>query len=286
MYSLTVENQIGNVLTLTQKENTYQIQQIEGLSPPNATINTTDIVGMDGGMFNSSKLEMREIVLYIKINGNAEKNRINLYTFFSPKMSVKLSYRNGERNVFIMGFVSSFVCDLFAEGEIAQISVLCPYPYWKDAQEIVDDISNVLGLFMFPFFINENEPIPFSEYTENRESVVYNYSLTETGLIIRAQFTGSVNSLEIRNTLTGEDFTINYPFIADDVLTINTNKGQKSVNLTRSGDSENVFPYIAQGSVFLQLHAGANPFMFAADGGASDDNVTIQLFRRTEYAGV
>ena len=287
MYTLTVENQIGNVLTLTQKENTYQIQQIEGLSPPEATINFTSIVGMDGAAFNSARIEPREIVLYIKINGNAEKNRINLYSFFSPKSPVKLYYKNGERNVFIEGYVSSFVCDLFSgDGEIAQISILCPSPYWKDAQEIVDDISNVLGLFTFPFFINEGEPIPFSEYTENRESVVYNFSLVDTGLLIRATFAGNVNSLEIRNTTTGEDFTVVYPFISGDILSINTNIGSKSVTLIRSGDEVNIFPYITQGSVFFQLHAGANTFEFEADSGASDDNVTIQLTRRTEYAGV
>ena len=70
MYELKVENQIGDVLTLTQNENDYQIQKIEGLSPANGIINTSSIVGMDGALFNSSKLDVKELVLYIKINGN------------------------------------------------------------------------------------------------------------------------------------------------------------------------------------------------------------------------
>ena len=286
MYTLTVENRIGDVLELTGKENAYQIQQIEGLAPPNATINMTNIVGMDGAVFNSSRLETREIVIYIKINGNAELNRNALYKYFAPKTAVKLYYVNGLRNVNIEGYVASFACDFFAEGEIAQVSILCPSPYWKDAQEIVDYISNVRPLFTFPFFINEDEPIPISDYTENRESVVYNYSQTETGLVIRATFSAIVQKFEIRNTTTGEDFTIVYSFAADDILTIDTNSGHKTVTLLHNGVETNIFPYIQQGSVFMQLHLGANTFQIAADDGASDDAVTVELIRRTEYAGV
>lgn len=285
MYCLTVQNKIGDLLTLTQNESVYQIQKIEGLSPPNAQVNLTPIVGLDGAVFNSSKLETREIVLYIKINGNAEKNRVNLYTFFPVKDSVVLYFKNGERDVFIEGVVQSFECDLFAQGQIAQISVLCPYPYFKSVQEIVDDVSNVHSLFTFPFTIDE-EGIPISEYIENRETWILNESQTETGLVIKANFSGSVHKLDIRNTLTGEDFTISYNFIDGDVLTINTNKGQKSVTLLRSGTFYNLFSAVQVGSVFLQLHAGANPIAFAADEGASDDNVQILFYRRTEYRGV
>lgn len=286
MYTLTVENQIGNTITLTQKENVYQIQQIEGLDPPKATINFTDIVGMDGAAFNSARLATRELVFYIRINGNAERNRINLYTFFTPKAKIKVYYTNGERNVYIEGYVSSFECDLFQKGELAQITVICPQPYWKDAQEIVDDISNVRNLFVFPFSIDEWEPIPISDYTEDRQTNVVNYSLTDTGLVIKALFSGSVNKLEIRNATTGEDFTVSYNFVDNDILTINTYIGQKSITLLRAGQTVNIFPSIAQGSVFFQLHPGVNMFEFKADDGATDDDVTIQMIRRTEYAGV
>lgn len=286
MYTLTVENRIGDVLELTGKENTYQIQQIEGLAPPNATINMTNIVGMDGAVFNSARLETREIVIYIKINGNAELNRNALYKFFAPKTAVKLYYVNGIRNVNIEGYVSSFACDFFAEGEIAQVSILCPSPYWKDAQEIVDYISNVRPLFTFPFFINENEPIPISDYTENRESVVYNYSQTETGLVIRVTFSAITHKVRIQNTTTGEYFAIWCEFTADDVLIIDTNSGHKSVTLLHDGAYYNIFPYILQGSTFIQLHLGANTFQVSADDGASDDNIEVELIRRTEYAGV
>ena len=284
MYSLTVENKAGNTLTLTQNENTYQIQQIEGLAPPQATVNLTNVVGMDGAKFNSAKLEPREIVLYIKINGNAERNRINLYQYFSTKSFVKLYYTNGERNVYIEGIVQSFDCDFFAKGEIAQISILCPYPYFKDIVEIVSDISNVQGLFTFPFSIET--PIPFSEYSDGGESTLFNESQSDIGMVIRATFNGNVNSLEIRNVLTGEDFEVDYSFIADDVLIADTNSGNKSVKLIRAGNTTNLFPYVKSGSVFLQLHTGNNTFAFAADAGASDDNVTITLSHRAEYHGV
>lgn len=284
MYELKVENQIGDVLTLTQNENDYQIQKIEGLSPANGIINTSSIVGMDGALFNSSKLDVKELVLYIKINGNAEKNRNRLYTYFAVKKICKIYYKNGERNVFIEGYVSSVQCDLFAQGEIAQISILCPYPYFKDMSEIVNDISNTIGLFVFPFTINENEPIPISDQAENRETQIYNSSLNEIGIIINAQFAGNVPRLHIQNTTTGEFFEVAYPFVDLDRLTINTNSGKKSIVLLRDGARVNIFPHIVNGSTFFQLHAGANTFAFTAAG--NEDKVTIQFSTRMEYAGV
>lgn len=286
MYEAKIQNVDGGVLLLTGDEPVYQVISITGLNPPKAQINTTSIVGLDGVLFNSSKLETRNIVLTVKINGNVETNRLNLYNFFRTKEWCKFYYSNDSVDVFIEAYVESVECDLFSNSEIAQISIICPYPYFKSLTEIVTDISSTLGLFVFPFSINLGEPVAFSSYDNIRSANVYNGSESETGVIIIITLSGPINSIEIRNSRNGDDFELNYSFQTNDVITINTNKGQKSVSLLRNGVITNIFPAVEKGSTFFQLAVGSNIFNYLADDGTSNDNVTITFHYHHEYRGV
>lgn len=286
MFTLKVETSTGNIITLTQDESNYQVYEIDGLNPPEAQINTSSMAGVDGSKFNSAVLQERNIVLYIKIRGDVETNRLKLYQYFRTKEYCKLYYQNGSRNVYIEGYVESFPVSPFSNNEVAQISILCPNPYFKDLTEIVNDISKVIKKFTFPFSIEIDDPIPFSEIELEKVTDVVNTSESETGLIIETVFLGKVDKFEIRNTVTGEIFILNYSFQEDDQLTINCNKGNKSVRLIRGGKETNLIPYIQKGSTFFQLRIGDNNFSYLADEGKSDQLVSIQFKHYNVYRGV
>lgn len=287
MYTAKIENRSGQVSVLTGRETEYQVISIEGLNPPQSQLNLTSIVGMDGAVFNSSKLETRNIVITIRINGDVEENRLALYQIFRTKEWCRFYYKNAHRDVYIDGYVESVECGLFSNSETAQISIICPSPYFKDLEEIIDDISNTVSLFTFPFFINENEPIPFSEFVIARVSNIFNNSSAETGLEIVVNVVGAFNKLVIRNTETGETLTLNYSFLEDDIIHIDTNKGQKSVKLIRDGVTLNIFSAVAAGSVFFQLRAGDNFYGYLVNDGEEYNNLAIVQFRhRTVYRGV
>ena len=286
MYTATIENKKGEMLTLTGQEAIYQIISIQGLNPPQAQINMTNIVGLDGAKYNSAKLETRNIVMTIKINGNVERNRQNLYLFFQTKEWCKFYYTNENRNVYIEAYVESFECDFFSNSEMAQVSLICPYPYFKDLEEITDDISNVTAAFSFPFSINIGSPIPFSIFDHARTANVFNASESETGVIIEIDFSASVDEIMIRNVGTGDTFTLDYEFLSGDRVTINTNKGQKSVSLLRNGATINLFSAMQRGSVFFQLAVGDNEFGYLADDGENNGNVFIYFSHYNTYRGV
>lgn len=286
MYEAKIENVNGEVLLLTGNEPVYQVINITGLNPPKAQINTTTIVGLDGAKFNSSKLETRNIVLTVKINGDVEANRLKLYQYFRTKEWCKFYYTNDSVNVFIVGYVESVECDLFTNNETAQISILCPDPYFKSITEIITDISNTMALFTFPFSINLGEPIAFSSYDENKVSNVYNASESETGVVIEITFLEAASSIQIRNTATGDDLILNYSFQKNDVVTINTHKGQKSIFLLRNGKTSNIFSALEQGSMFFQLAVGSNLFGYLVDGGSGNESVLVTFTYNTEYRGV
>ena len=286
MYQVSIENSKGESIQLTGNEPNYQILNIEGLNPPQAQVNLTNIAGMDGAKFNSAKLQTRNLVITVKINGNAEANRIKLYNYFPTKEEVTFYYSNGTRDVFIKGYVNTCEVNPFTEGEQMQISILCPNPYFKAVDEVVADISSVTALFTFPFSINQGEPIPFSSYESSKITNIYNGADDKTGVVIQIDILNSVEDILIRNTQTGESLELSYEFEAGDRVTINTNSGEKSIKLLRDGVISNIFGALVSGSVFLQLVSGDNLLGYQVDGGESDQYVYIIFSFYSVYRGV
>ena len=287
MYQAKIENSSGNIMTLTGVEPTYQIISITGLNPPSAQINTTTIVGLDGAVFNSSKLQTRNLVLTVKINGNVEQNRLLLYSYFKTKDWCKFYYTNESLDVSIEGYVESVECDLFSNNELAQISILCPYPYFKSLSEILTDSSKSIPQFYFPFSINIGEPVVISTLDESSGIAVYNSSESETGVTVQINILYACNSIEIKNITTGDDFEINFSFLANETVIINTNKGQKSIKLIRAGVISNIFSALQSGSVFFQLAPGVNNFEYLVDNSAANnDEITITFRYYNIYRGV
>lgn len=286
MFTLKVENAKGSTLELTDNEENYQVTDISGLNPPNANINTSSYANGDGSSFNSSRIPDREIVITIYINGDIQRNRLALYKHFRNKEWCKIYYKDDFRDVYIEGYVKTLEVPRFVQKEVAQISILCPDPYFKDIKTIVQSISKIINNFTFPFSINEDEPVEFSTIELEKITNVINDSESETGLIINVLFMGTVNKLEIRNVDNGKNFIIDYEFMKNDKLVINCNRGNKSVILTREAVEYNLIPYVRNGSTFFQLGIGDNNFSFLADDGVDDMLVDIHFKYYKLYLGV
>lgn len=293
MFTLSVENEGGKRLTLTQDESNYQIVEIDGLNPANGIINTSTVAGMDGGKFSSSKLDMRNLVITVRINGDVERNRLRLYQFFRTKHWCKIYYKNGSRDVYIEGYVETNECGLFTDSEQMQVSIVCPDPYFKSMTEIYTDISEVLGMFVFPFAFGADGVIPdtitdeaieFSSYVKNRITNIYNAGGDDTGLIIVITCTGTVKNPTIYDVNTREGFSLKIDLVANDVITINTNRGQKGVTLQRSGVISSQINAVQRDSVWLNLASGENQFIYEADTGS--ENMNIVFKHRTNYEAV
>lgn len=280
MFDLSVENISGDVLRLTRNIN-YAITGISGLMPVAANINTSTAGINDGALFNSARLGYRNIVITIHFTQDAEKNRIRLYNYFQTKQSCTLYFSNDSRNVKISGYVETFECDPFVLGEVAQISIICPNPYFKNVSEIVNSGSAVTSLFEFPTEFNNVE---FSTETTNTTITIPNNGDVPAGMDITINFTGIVENPVIRNAVTGEFFRLNRNFVSGDKVTINTRNGEKSVILTRFGVDFNIINALDAAASWLQLQRGNNRFYFGADSGTG--NMTI-IFAHTDlFAGV
>lgn len=286
MFTLKVENSNGSLLVLTQNESKYQVLSVTGLNPPPAQINTITVAGMDGALFNSAKLNTRNIVITLRLNGDVETNRQTLYGFFNTKELVTIFYTNTNRDVFIEGYVETVEVDLFTRSEIMQVSILCPQPYFKSAEAIVEDISVSLAAFSFPFSINIGEPVAFSSLAIGKTVTVTNASDQSVGAVFTITFDASVFDIRVFNVTTNEIFAIYYAFETGDIATVNTARGQKSITLVRGGVETNLFPYLEQGSQLFSLVPGENELSYSADNGSNNRNVSVLVMYHNEYRGV
>lgn len=282
MYSLKVENDRGNTLELTNNPN-YTVYKIEGLNPPQATINSSVNTTTDGSSINSVRLENRNIVIYMTIEGDVESNRINLYKYFPVKKRIKLYFKNYTRDIYIEGNVELIECDLFTNKQIAQISIICPKPYFKDVQNLITTFGDVSSMFEFPFSISKTG-IEISGITTNQRRSIINTGDIETGVIIKLFSTGTVVNPVIYDVLKRTQLKLNFTMLASDTIVINTNVGEKSIELIRDGVTYNAMGYMAQDSTWFIMEAGDNVFTYDADSG----NSYLQLTFTTSilYSGV
>lgn len=287
MYSARIRNAAGDELTLTGRENEYQIIRVAGLNPPEAQINTAAIVTLDGARYNSARLETREIVITIRINGDAEANRIRLYHYFRTKDKVTFFYKNGALDVSIDGYVQAFSVDLFAAGETAQIVILCPFPYFAAMDEIIEDSARTIAAFTFPFSINIGEPVVISSLDSSGGTIyINNTSDTDAGFTLTIDVLRACSSIFVKNLTTGDTLTLSGTFLAGDTVRVNTTRGQKSIVILRDGQYINGFSTFTDDSVFWQLAAGENAIEYMVDGTPVSVSATLTFAFHLLYRGV
>ena len=285
MYTAQVQNVSGDILELTHNEANWQIVSITGLNPPTATINTSTMALWDGAKFNSARLNTRNIVITLKINGKVEENRQLLYQYFQTKNWCKFFFQNENRDVFIEAYVETIDCDLFSNSERMQISMICPSPYFKAAQEIINELDSVTNMFHFPFPTSDNNPIVFGYYDSSPLITIQNNGYVTCGCVFSLYATNSVSNPKIFNYDTGEFIGLNYTMQVGDEITINTNKGEKTVTLLRNGVTTNLFNYLMKNSTWLQLESGEARFTYDVGTGNPHD-VYISIAHNDLFEGV
>ena len=306
IYSLAVTNFLGDRirLELGKPENTgFLIKSITGLGPVKANVNTTEVSTNDGSMFNSARLNQRNIVIQMvfvnSIYGeDIEAIRQKSYKYFPIKKSVELVIETDNRYVRTTGYIESNEPDIFSKQEGTQISIICPDPYFYSASEDgnnVTDFYSIDPMFEFPFS-NESlsEPLlVFGEVQIKTEGVITYSGDSEIGVMIYIHAIGPAEHINIYNTETREVMTIDTVklekltgrgLIAGDDIIINTLKGEKSITLIRSGVNYNILNCLDKNTNWFTLVKGDNIFAFTADSGLT--NLQFRIENKVIYEGV
>lgn len=299
--SITVTNYLGDSikLELTKPElSGFVITSVTGLGAGKADINTTDMSTNDGSFYNSARVQQRNIVLSLRylFKKTIEDVRHLSYKYFPLKKKVKLLIETDNRNLEIEGYVESNEPDIFSKEESADISIICPYPFFYSGDGVQTTIfSGVEPMFEFPFSnesLNTNLLIMGEIQNKTENVVVYNGDI-ETGVTITIHAIGEASDITIYNVTTRESMTIDTGKIArftgsgivagDDII-ICTIVGEKSVTLLRGGKTYNILNCINRDTDWFELVKGDNLFAYAASFGMA--NLQFKIENRSVYEGV
>ena len=100
--AVTVTNYLGESkrfeLAFPEKSG-FAVQSISGLGPSKADINTTEISTNDGSLYNSARVNSRNIVMSLKLmfNPQIEDTRQDSYKYFPIKKKVTLLIETDNR---------------------------------------------------------------------------------------------------------------------------------------------------------------------------------------------
>lgn len=265
----------------------FYVTSTDGFSDVNNNITSTKSSNQDGESISNMSLDSRHLVIEgeYQFKDNREGRR-RLIQAFNPKVKGKLKYIDGafertircvpEKSPFIGRNVLStvpFIINLYAEN-----------PYWKDIKETRTDVSTEVGGVEFPLEIKPTG-LELSIRTISFITNVYNNGNVETPIRVRLKAIGTVENPIITNLDTGEYIKVKRTLSKGDVLEINTEFGNKRVEIIRdSGVRENAFNYIDYKSKFFSIASGDTRIKYGADLG--DSNLDVFIYYTPLYIGV
>lgn len=124
----------------------------EGLGPVDTDINITELATQDGAIYNSSRMQSREVRLSFMFTGiDIEAERHLTYKYFPTKKKLTLAITTDTREVYITGYVESNSPNIFSSREGTTITIICPDPKLYSVEEQKTMFAGTEPLFEFPF---------------------------------------------------------------------------------------------------------------------------------------
>lgn len=250
---IEIQRKDGGVLTLPIYDATnYQIKDIQGLDPVKANIVTSSFAHIDGSQFQSSRREMRNLVIKLGIDSlgvglTTQELRKELYSYLMPKTDVTIKFiRDNLDAVIISGQVESFDSPLFVKEPEATISILCFDPDFKsDSALIANGLTVTTGL----------------EYAD----LEVNYlGEVDSGFVFSFTPTITITSFTLQNTLSDGSVrkfifdATGAPILSGNTLKISTIPGDKYVRITRTGVESSILWAMDPASDWIALYPGTN----------------------------
>jgi phage-related protein len=236
-----------------------QVRNIDGLDPVKASVNTSPRGSVEGASYTGSSILSRNIVLTLKPNPNwndwtYEKLRRLLYSYFMPKLAVRLVFYSDDMNpVEIYGVVESVAVNMFSKEPELLVSVICPDPYFTALDPTV--------------LTGQNGAVNTFTYDGTVESGIV---VKVTAVSGAPPTTIGIQLGDPKITFFGVEATVSTTKYFE-LSSIPMNKYVQNVNIG-SGVIENLLSniYAQEGSLWPTLEPGENKFTVVTDGGVQD----------------
>ena len=279
MFTKVEVSNSGGTLTLQLGDTSSGIfvQEITGLDPVKATLQSSSFANQDGAVFQTSRRDTRNITFALGLDpdpavSSVRALRQQIYSYFMPKSTVTLKFfvddtdDTSEDGYQITGVVESCESAMFAQEPVVNISLICFDPDFID-------------------------PIPVIIYGNTVGSTVnthINYvGTSETGIQLNVSFNRAVSGFTVFFSSPGNptrtmDVSIPGGFLAGDSMNISSEWGGKGAYLVRSGGDNAALYAISPQSYWPKLQPGDNSFRVFVSGAA----IPISLAYSTRYGAL
>ncbi|APQ73877.1 phage tail protein [Clostridium botulinum] len=288
MQKIIFKNERGQSIELGNST-PFILTKIE-IGSPKTTILTSKSPGQDGKTHHGTFLDERILPIEGAIVGDTVEDmyrkRQKLCSIFNPKINATLTYINNASEHVINCIVDSSPTfrEQIDDMQEFLIQFYCPNPLWMDLIEEKEEIALWVGDFHFPLIIPP-EGIIMGHRVSNLIVNAKNRGDVECGMRIEFKALATVVNPSLFDVYTRKYIKIKRTLNAGDKLVVNTDFGNKRVEMIRSnGVRQNVFYYIDLNSTFLQLAPGDNLFRYDAEKGL--DNLEMALYYKPLYIGV
>ena len=304
--NVTITNYVGDKVEYkiegvdVYDNNGLLITEIDGLGPTGAEIVFTKLVGANGAIYNSGRLNQRNIVIHALFTWakTTEEARLSSYKMFPIGKKLRFDVQTENRKAYTYGYVEKNEPNIFESQTSMMISVMCESAYFYDEDEFTETmINHTVPLFEFIYENEGHEPVTeMGDYSANNMSYFYNGSDGEIGFTMFLEASAVVTNPVITFTDTNQVLSFNTTDIYNachntfggrmgDQLVFISEPGNKSFWFRRDGDADvNITKVLPKGTPWPKLQPGYNHFLYSADSGADD---YIVYFRFNEqYDGV
>lgn len=269
----------------------YFLENIEGIDSLSSEIYKSKVPLQDGTTITGKNINDRLITIHGVLKCNTKDDisryRRELIKAFTPKSKGKIKYINDDITKEIECEVEE--TPVFTNTSVSNlnrfiITLICPNPFWKDLQEVKQEIAMWVGDFSFPLELSA-DGIEMGHREPSLIVNVFNSGDVPTGMKIEFKALATVRNPSLLNVNTREYFKIEKEMVAGEVITVTTYFGKKRVELSKNGVTSNAFQYIKDTNItFLQLSVGDNLFRY--DSEENIDNLEVSIYFTPQYLGV
>lgn len=247
----------------------YPVTSIDGLSPVDVDITTTNFALNDGIIIQGVRRGGRNLVLTMNLNTDYASNTVeslrhNLYGYLSPGDEVELIFEYDTRgSVRTSGIVETFVTPMFTDNPQAQVSIMCPVPYFSAVDRSIVSMNTVsVG-----------------------NATAINYDGTyPAGLTIGISPTSIVNGLSFKlqsETYPVQKLEYQGSILVDESFELITTPLKRGVWITNQSGKKSTLNEITMSSDWLFLRPGSNMLTVTHYG----DEVPVQVSWYTLHVG-
>lgn len=135
----------GATIPISENEN-IQIKAIQGLTEADAIINTSQRIDATGVRVTAVGVRARNITMLLCPQNDVAAGRDLIYDQFSAGQNVTLLINAKGKQMTIEGIVESVQGDLYERRQEIQVSIICPIPYFTDANDRIQQmLTDVQG---------------------------------------------------------------------------------------------------------------------------------------------